>query len=253
MPVDGHDDGAQDSMVDLRIGDGDRIRASIEVTAAADSDSIELWKLINGSDDRWIVPALAGGWLVYFTPTARAKRIRAELPDLLADLERHGVDLVETDRPHASSDPLTARAANLGIENAQQGPTAYPGVIYMSIQRPDERVGHLLTAPDSAAANWVGTFLRAPERADVLSKLSRSGAAERHAYIVVPTFSTAPRPVVDLLWRDETGSTPTAPPALPAEVTHVWLAPTWTTGSGLRWSPDNGWSRFPTSVASAQR
>jgi len=37
---------------------------------------------------------------------------------------------------------------------------------------------------------------------------------------------------------------PTGAPPLALEVTHVWLAPTWSIGSGLRRSPGNGWKRF---------
>lgn len=63
----------------------------MEVTAAADAESIQLWKLVNDRDERWIVPTIDGGWNVTLVPSARAKRILAELPDLLAEMERRGV------------------------------------------------------------------------------------------------------------------------------------------------------------------
>lgn len=76
--------------------------------------------------------------------------------------------------------------------------------------------------------------------------LQRSGAAQRHAFVVVPTFSTVPPEVTDLLWSGENGPVPVAVPPLPPQVTHVWFAPTWSIGSGLRWTPGEGWTRFPT-------
>jgi hypothetical protein len=60
------------------------------VTSAAEEDAIELWNLVNGRDERWIVPGLGGGWMVTLEPTARAKRVMAELPAVLLDLEVQG-------------------------------------------------------------------------------------------------------------------------------------------------------------------
>lgn len=96
----------------------------------------------------------------------------------------------------------------------------------------------------SAVPGWVRDFLLDPHQGDVLGKLARSGASERHAFILVPGFSIAPFGVVDMLWRDEDDVVPTTSPHLPNQVTHIWLMAFWTTGSGLRWSPDRGWERF---------
>lgn len=77
-----------------------------------------------------------------------------------------------------------------------------------------------------------------------MAKLARSGASERHAFILVPGFTSAPFGVVNMLWRDVDDVAPTTPPELPDEVTHVWLMAFWTIGSGLRWSPRGGGERF---------
>lgn len=53
------------------VRDGQRF-AAVEVTAAADAASIELWKLLNGGG-RWIQGGLAGGWMVSLIPTSRAR------------------------------------------------------------------------------------------------------------------------------------------------------------------------------------
>ena len=62
-------------------------RAAVEVTAAADPDSIELWRLINGRGERCTVPDLRGGWMLHLEPTARAKRLLKDLPAFLAERE----------------------------------------------------------------------------------------------------------------------------------------------------------------------
>lgn len=87
-------------------------------------------------------------------------------------------------------------------------------------------------------------FLLDAHQSDVLNKLARSGATQRHVAILVPAFSTAPFGVVDVLWRDLDDAVPARSPNLPNEVTHVWLMTFWTIGSGLRWSPQGGWERF---------
>ena len=79
-------------MHDLTILYEDGTQAAVEVTAAADPESISLWKLLNEGEGRWTEPDLAGGWAVSFTPTARAKRILGELPALLQRLEAAGID-----------------------------------------------------------------------------------------------------------------------------------------------------------------
>jgi len=48
LKVEQHDDGKQPGMHDLNIISVDGSPAAVEVTAAADPDSIQLWKLVNG-------------------------------------------------------------------------------------------------------------------------------------------------------------------------------------------------------------
>lgn len=243
-----HDDGSRDGMHDLDIVRPDR-RDAVEVTAAADAESIQLWKLVNDRDERWIEPTIDGGWYVILEPAARAKRILAELPGLLAEMERRGVREYRcrvTRLPIL--DPLEKRAIELGIVNASQGGTDYPGVIYLGIHQGAERTGGIVDPMSGELPPWVGAFLAEPQRADVLAKLDRSGALERHAFIILPAFTTAPFCVVDPLWR---GDAPSVAPALPAEVTHVWLASMWSVTTGLRWCPVGGWLTFGTNHATA--
>jgi hypothetical protein len=76
-----------------------------------------------------------------------------------------------------------------------------------------------------------------------LRQLNASGADERHLFLILPSFAEAPFAFTDLLSRDG-APLPEERPALPSEVTHVWLVSTSRTGSGIRWSPAAGWSRF---------
>lgn len=132
--------------------------------------------------------------------------------------------------------------------NASQGGTDYSGVIYLGIHQDAERTGGIVDPLSGELPPWVGAFLAEPQQADVLRKLNRSDALERHAFIIFPVFTTAPFSVVDPLWR---GDAPNVAPALPAEVTHVWLGSLWSIATGLRLCPVGGWSTFRANLTTA--
>ncbi len=245
LKVEQHDDGTQPGMHDLNIITVGGGPAAVEVTAAADSDSIQVWKLVNGRDEGWNVPDLLGGWMLHLEPTARAKRLLKELPAFLGELEGQGVTEIPRQRRRQEvPESVEGRARALGIVSGNQSGTDFPGSIYFTIEQPPERTGGVVDSTGSAVPGWVRDFLLDPHQNDVLGKLARSGASERHVVILVPGLTSAPFGVVDMLWRDEDDVVPTASPDLPDQVTHVWLMAFWTVGSGLRWSPQGGWERF---------
>jgi hypothetical protein len=238
-----HDDGSADGMHDLDVYD-DRVRnAAVEVTAAADGQIIALWKLVNPPGQRWIEPALAGGWMITLRADARAKRLRGELPALLEQLETAGIRAVDVDYLHPA-DPVRQRVEGLGIASVSQGDTDFPGSIYLTVDIDGERSGGFIADDSNAVAAWLSEFLADDERSDVRHKLERSGLPERHAFVIVPGFSEAPFTATDPLARDD-APVPTVPPSLPAEISHVWVMSTWSSRWGFRWSPSPiGWQRF---------
>ncbi len=243
-----HDDSSEDSMYDLRIEFEDGTFHAVEVTMAYDEDSIELWRAFQKRDGRWVEKGLQGAWMVYVDPRARENVLRAELPALLAELQARGIRRLPRKHEHFSiePDPLLLRVEALGVVRASQSSgTSFPGVIYPNIEQPVERVSGFVTNSGQALVEWIPEFLGEPRRADNLRKLSGSGAAGRHVFIVVPAWSEAPFGVTDILLRDPPEAVvPESPPQLPEPVTHVWLMSTFEAHSGLRWSPDEGWSRF---------
>jgi len=245
LRVEQYDNGLQPGMHDLNIIFVDGSLAAVEVTAAADPDSIELWKLVHGRGERRTVKDLQGGWMLTLEPTARAKRLRTELPAFLGELESQGVTEIPSQRRRLEvPESIEGRARDLGIIRGNQSGTNFAGSIYFTIEQPCDRAGGVVDSTGSAVPGWVRDFLLDPHRSDVLGKLARSGASERHAFILVPGLTSAPFGVVDMLWRDEDDVVPTSSPDLPDQVTHVWLMAFSTVGSGLRWSPDSGWERF---------
>lgn len=239
VPVEQHDDGSAPGMYDLDVMYPDRPWAAVEIVAAADAESIQTWKLMNGRGEgrRWVVDGLQGGWLVTILPSASAKGLWKRLPPLLAELESQGV------RRLTDEDLADEVADELGVIDAWQSGTDYPGSIYVTIEIPAERSGGVVPDTGNALAAWIGQFLLEPGQGDVLRKLGRSSAPEKHAFVIVPGLTTAPFGVADLLLRSE-APVPVEPPMLPSPVTCVWTVSTWNSGGGFRWSPDDGWQTF---------
>lgn len=195
------------------------------------------------------MPEIRAGWIAWLRPTASARRLRERLPGLVLDLEgRAATEVIASSRSWRRWDVDEQQVDELGIDTLRQSGTSVPGSIYLSIHQPAEQIGGFVSASGAAVLAWLGEYLSGPETADVRGKLGRSGCSERHAFVWLPGFSTAPFGAMEYLLRDVDGEVPDAPPGLPAEVTHVWLLSTWDAGSGLRWSPGAGWQRFDRAV-----
>lgn len=238
-----HDDNSTRNVHDLDLSlPGGRTFGAMEVTAAADADLIECWKLLNGHGNRWIAPGIAGGWSVTVLPTARVKQLIKELPSLLQALEQSGLDSLP--RRHKGWGHLAAAAEELGVVRARQGGTSFPGSIYVTPQIPQERAGGWVASTGDALSEWISDWIIDPSRGDNLTKLRRSAAAEHHLFVIAPGIeSTAPFSVTDLLMRAD-APLPTVAPVMPDGVTHVWIMGAWVNGRGFRWSPDCGWETF---------
>ena len=245
VPVEQNDDNSQDGMHDLWILHPDRPAAAVEITAAADSESIQLSKLMN-TKERWIVSELRGGWAVSVDPsTPRAKLLFAKLPAFLSELERAGETDVDVDRATGAGGRWDARAHELGITKLfQSADTDYPGSVYVLLDEPLERRAGFVASNGDAIAEWIGDYLQS-KRPRVLAKLARSRAPERHAFVLVPLFTTEPFAISELVMRSE-ARLPLTQPRLPVEVTHVWVVGMAYDVAGFYWAPDAGWSSVRT-------
>jgi hypothetical protein len=234
--VEQHDDNSGSSMYDLGIRYPDASPGAVEVVAAAEPEQIELWNVLH-RDGRTIFPSLAGGWLVTVRVPTRAKALLNALPSLLGGLEAAGIREFD---PHASgmSAEATAVAGENSIVSARQSGSDFPGSVYFTFE-----ADAAFLSDAELIATWVGEFLAGPKTEDVRRKLAASGADERHAFVLLPPFTHAPEEAVGILVQAGP-ALPQVAPALPVEITHVWIASTWSVGHGLRWSPDGGWALF---------
>ncbi|MCW3159567.1 hypothetical protein [Micropruina sonneratiae] len=235
-----HDDGSKDGMHDLDLVRDGRIFGCCEVTSAADEATIEFWNVANGGrQGRWTEPDLVGGWSIAARPTARVNKLRTALPEILRDMERNGVCEVDEwgREAHAS------RLRSLGVVEAHQGPTTFPGSIYLTVDLPSERLGGAVPDSGNDLASWVGEWLALPEQRHNLDKLRRADRDEQHMAILFPGFTTAPFVATDVLMRPN-GPLPSITPELPPGINHLWLMSTWSTGDVFHWTGTD-WVRHP--------
>jgi hypothetical protein len=236
-----HDDQSQAGMYDLEIRRRAAPAAAVEVTQVLDAEPAVAWKMLNSSG-RWIEPSLVGGWAVRLRHDVRVVPLKGELPKFLRALEDAGIQTVRGG-PSARTQQ-EQRAEQLGIIRASQSDTNFPGSIYpMPEQTFDKTTGYAAETGD-ALAEWVGGWLLEPVRSDNLTKLGRSGAEERHMFILLASMADVDFRVTELFMRSD-APLPAVPPDLPSEVTHVWAASVWGY-PGMRWSPEAGWESFAT-------
>lgn len=243
-----HDDGSSPGMHDLNLFRQGSLFGACEVTAAADAETIELWKLVNGRDDRWVEPGLRGGWMLALAPTCRAKTLKAGLRDLLLAMETQGVTEAGWDRVRGPVGAFDGLLDRLGIVHARQGETEFPGVVYFTIDLPADRSGGAVPLSGDPLVEWLSAWTRSPEQEHNVAKLLRAGTKERHLFVLFPVFSPAPFPVIDVLMRPS-GPLPTSAPDLPDAVTHLWTMSGWSSGDLFAWSASGGWSRHSKDVA----
>ena len=245
--VEQHDDGSARGMHDLDIFYEDGRVGAAEVTIAVDRGYAELSKLIRPT--RWIVPSIRGGWLVRVLPSARARKLRRHLPALLDQLEHDHItefDATHDSLDHFVNEPRSAndQARELGVAKAWQArATSFPGSIYVEIELPPEHTGGWSADTGDGLATWISEWVTDPDRIDNRKKLAKSGAPERHLFVIVTGLSGCPFSAFDILFSDDAPS-PLVSPELPSEFTNVWIASTTLRGFGFRWSAGGGWQRF---------
>src|SRR5256714_6551180 len=189
VPVKQHDDGSEPGMYDLDIVYPDRPFAALEITAAADSDSIELWRVMNDGE-RWCEENLEGGWSVTVDPTARGKLLREDLPELLRRLE--GAGMREFRRGHRHPEELERAAARLKVVSAFQGETEFPGSIYPTIELPPERSGGFVGESGDPLADCSASSSRMT--AGLVSAASSHARVRRRHTPSSSRWASVPRP-----------------------------------------------------------
>jgi len=237
-PVVRHDDGSAPGLYDLRVGTATQPDIAIECVGAVDPVRVETWNI--GPARGPFSSALRGDWVVTLKPHAKVRPIRDQIEGALRSCEAAALgDFAPVDWRLKKEHPEVYLALS-GLEVAsvscfrQQG----TGEIHLGMTG----IGGWVDHSGTAVPGWLSEFLSAEERADVLSKLLSSEAAERHVFVVVD-FGGVPWNVESYLgtWTE---TLPTTEPALPEPVTAAWIM---YGARGLNWDGSR-WRFFDATV-----
>ncbi len=231
-----HDDNSQPSMYDLRIGPVDSPAIAIECVGAVDGVRTETWNI--GPARGPLTLALRGDWTVILKPGAKMKGLAPSLEAILQGCEHEGVlSAVHVDwRLNRSNPELFSVLDRDGITFISCFRVDGEGKVHMTL----EGIGGPVDTEGVAIPEWITAFLSAPQRADVIAKLARSGAADCQAFVIVD-YAGAPWSVQSYLDGD-LAALPPAAPTLPSPLTGAWLVSTSNT-TGIRWTGTH-WRRF---------
>ncbi len=134
------------------------------------------------------------------------------------------------------------RLHGLEVVSANRSGTDFPGSIYITLQRSSERTGGVVASAGDGLVAWLDAWLREPAQEHHLEKLRSAQRPERHLFVLLPGFTTAPFSASDLLMRSD-APLPDAAPSLPDGDTHVWAMSTWSSGDVFHYC-DGRWTRF---------
>lgn len=228
QPVELNDDQSENGLYDLRVGPRESPIFAIECVRAVDSGFAELCN-IGPAKGPWILP-IRGDWRIGIGFGTRLKRLKRELPDVLSSLEAVGRHGLRVDYDLLRRDPrLHAKLSDLGIESANLTSSNGSGRVYLM----PPGIGGAVDSEGSQVPTWLGEFLRAESQSDVLEKLLRSVAPQKHACVIV-TMHGATWPVFSYLTQSQIARVPALPPTLPYPLTGAWILSE-DRGHGIYW------------------
>ena len=172
-------------------------------------------------------------WIVREPPGVVISRVRPPLPGFLAELEKAGITSLDLD-DHDDGTPLREQLRSLHVTSC----LAYP---------PGQDHSPGFYVYPEATGLWAGDgddirlfcerFLRDEAQADVIAKLTASGAAERHVVIIATEDQFGLHRAVD------TGLKPGAAPDLDSCIDWLWvIARPGPPARTCYWSRQDGWA-----------
>lgn len=223
-----NDNNTRPSMYDLRIGPPDAPDIAIECVGAVNPTYTETWNV--GPAKGSLTLPVAGNWTVEISPTARVKTVKQRLPQFLTELETRGIGEISHNHLLPPTDELMLdEMDSIGIIHASRYSASYSGRVYLTMPG----TGGFVDNRGAQLPIWLGDFLREPDKADVLSKLEKSGTKNCHAFVFA-TFQGVPWPVESYLTGSLT-AVPDDPPDLPPPVTEAWVVSGFG-DKGLHWN-----------------
>lgn len=230
-----NDDGSKPGMYDLRIGPADAPEMSVECVGAVDPILTETWNV--GRAKGPLKLGITGDWSITLGPRARIKAIKQRVEPLLRELEGRGLrDLPVAYTPKGHDPALFEELESLDVVHAFCYRLPGTGEVHLGV----EVIGGAVDPQSTEVPQWVSEFLRDADRRDVLRKLRRSGATDRHAFVLV-SFAGVPW-LVESYLTGGLAQLPVEAPGLSHPITGVWVVSE-LGRRGLHWD-GGGWRLF---------
>jgi hypothetical protein len=225
VPVRRFEDGKANGQVDAVFSQPDGV-AALEVIADHEDAFNAQWDALEKVRHRVFVPGLRDAWSAQLARTARVKDVVRRLPSLMVALQDAASE------PMADVRSIQEDIERLGIRMLYPLKGDSSGYVNLHAE------GWSGFASEQRLAQFVEDVLRqAPE---VPLKLAAHPALQRHAFIWTTIGSD-----YGIQFQLEQRRQPitSESPQLPAGVTHVWVAGSFTSQGVLAWFPDKGWWR----------
>ncbi len=233
MPVEVHDDGSESGMYDLIIGSVSAPEYAIECVAAVDPEAIKTWNIGPAKGPMKIKSS--SDWYISIKKSANIKSLKRNITDVIVECESLGLTgFTIVDWYLRRFNPEIFKKLNdLGITSIHMVRKRGRGDVHLTM---GGRGGVVSQSGDDVAC-WIGTFLSRNDKADVLKKLRKSNAKEKHAFIPI-VHGGAPWSVESFFFGEM--RLPGKAPQLPEPITGAWVI---LDGKGLRYMK-NRWHVF---------
>tara|TARA_B110000046_G_scaffold170767_1_gene190977 strand:- start:901 stop:1656 length:756 start_codon:yes stop_codon:yes gene_type:complete len=233
MQVDVHDNGSQSGMYDLIIGSVSNPKYAIECVGSVDPAATETWNI--GPAKGHIKVDSSGDWRISIRKSTNIKSLRRHIANVIGECEKLGlIEFLPVDWQIKRFSPeLFNKLDILGITSIYMFRSEGHGDVHLIMDGSRGPVSH----NGDDLAEWIGDFLNSQDKADVVIKLAKSGAKEKHAFIPI-VLGGAPWGVESYFFGDM--NLPCIEPKLPEPITGVWVV---LDGKGLRYM-EGQWHAF---------
>lgn len=232
-----NDDGSSPGMYDLRIGSACAPEIAIECVGAVDQILTETWNV--GPAEGSLLLSIKGDWKIVIIKDAKVRRVKRHIERILQELEDEEIYNVRVNYLLKRYDEeLFNELRSLGISHAYCFRLHGTGEVHLGIPG----MGGVVDTRGGTVSIWISEFLLSAQCKDVLDKLEKSGATERHVFVIVD-FGGVSWPVSSYLSKN-IEHLPETKPNLPFPITGVWIASTFGP-HGIRWDGSE-WRLFQT-------
>ncbi len=163
-----HDDGSANGMFDLLVGTKETPEIAIECVGAVDPEFTETWNV--GPARGPLHLDIPSDWGIMVKPSARYRglqKIKENGAALLSRLEARGLFDVRANYIKWIDPELFSELEALRVDSVFRYRAEGTGTVHLNMGGD----GGVVDQKGNAVPEWVGEFLRAPARADVLRKL----------------------------------------------------------------------------------